>query len=409
MASMEKVLTRDDEPVTVGGMDAARATRWLLPIIYLGFVSLGLPDGTLGVAWPRMHVDLQLALGLAGPLMLWVTLFSAGSSFGSGRVIKRLGEGPVVMVSCVMTGGALLMISQAAAVGWLLLAALPLGLGAGAVDAGLNGYVARHYSGRHMNWLHACWGIGATFGPLAMAQVVELDGGWRLGYTLLGGAQLGLAVLFLVTLSWWKAVPERTAEEAAKQAGGVLPTVPANSLAGWLSAGIFGVYVAIEMSAGLWLATYLVVERAVAVGPAGLAVSLYFGSITGGRIATGFVVDRWGNRRVVAGGTLLAIVGGVVLCLPVGLPVLMLAVLALGLGFAPIYPGLMHEVPKRFAPIAVQAVISRQIGAAYVGGALVPAAAGWIVQASGPLTVLAMVAVGAFLLAAMVRGLDRLT
>lgn len=393
----------------VGGMDPVRAARWLLPVIYLGFISLGLPDGTLGVAWPRLHGDLGLAIGWAGPLMLWLTLFSAGSSFGSGRVIRRFGEGPVVMVSGVLTGGALLIISQAPHVGWLLVAALPLGLGAGAVDAGLNGYVARHYSGRHMNWLHACWGIGATVGPLVMAEVVGREAGWRLGYMIIGSAQLALAALFLATLSWWRAVPERTAEEVAQQAGGVRPVRGANSLAGWLSAVIFAVYVAIEQSAGLWLATYLVVGRELPVGTAGLAVSLYYGAITGGRIATGFVVDRWGNRRVVAAGTLLAIAGGVAVCLPVGTTGLLVAVLALGLGFAPVYPGMMHEVPRRFSPEAVQPVIGRQIGAAYVGGAIMPAAMGWVVQASGPYAVMGVVAGGALLLAGLVRWLDRLT
>ncbi|WP_221032785.1 MFS transporter [Actomonas aquatica] len=378
-------------------------------MIYLGFVSLGLPDGTLGVAWPRMHGDLGLALGLAGPLMLWLTLFSAGSSFGSGAVIKRLGEGPVVLVSGIMTGGALLGIAHAPHVVWLLVVAVPLGLGAGAVDAGLNGYVARHYSGRHMNWLHACWGIGATVGPLAMAQVVERDGGWRLGYTLIGSAQLVLAAVFLATLSWWKAVPTRSAEEAATAGGRAVPTMPANSVAGWLSAVIFALYVAIEMSAGLWVATYLVVAREVSVGTAGLAVSLYFGAITGGRIAVGFVVDRLGNRRVLVAGTLLAIAGGVGLCLPVGTGGLMVAVLILGLGFAPVYPTMMHEVPRRFAPDAVQPVIGRQIGAAYVGGAVVPAAMGWVVQVSGPWLVMLVVAVGAVLQAGLVRWLNRLT
>ncbi len=390
-------------------MDAERATRWLLPIIYLGFISLGLPDGTLGVAWPRMHGDLGLALGLAGPLMLWVTLFSAGSSFGSGRVIRRFGEGPVVMMSCVMTGGALLLIAQATHVGWLLVAALPLGLGAGAVDAGLNGYVARHYSGRHMNWLHACWGIGATAGPLIMAQVIGREAGWRLGYGIIGGMQLGLATLFLVTLSWWRAVPERSAETAAEQPGGRVPTMGANSLAGWLSALIFAVYVAIELSAGLWLATYLVVAREVALGTAGLAVSLYFGAITVGRIGTGFVVDRWGNRRMLVGGTMLAVGGGAVLCLPLDSAAALAAVVTLGLGFAPVYPSMMHEVPKRFAPAAVQVVIGRQIGAAYVGGALMPAAMGWVVEVSDPTTVMVIVAVGAALLAGLVRWLNRLT
>ena len=392
-------------------MDAMRARRWLLPVIYLGFVSLGLPDGTLGVAWPRMHESLALPIGLAGPLMLVVTLLSAGSSFMSGRVTKRFSEGPVVMVSCMLTGGALLLVSQAQHIGWLFLAALPLGLGAGSVDAGLNAYVARHYSGRHMNWLHACWGVGATVGPLVMAQAVGLPEGWRTGYVIIGGTQLVLAGVFLSTLAWWKAVPMRAHGGAAETAGSAVrkPTLGANSEAGWISAALFAVYVAIELSAGLWLATFLVVERQASVGMAGLAVSLYFGAITGGRILSGFLVERVGNRRMVVGGTWVALVGAVLLCTGGSTPLLLVAVVVMGLGFAPIYPGLMHEVPNRFAPDAVGVVIGRQAGAAYLGGALLPALSGWWVQTSGPLTVMVVVAAGAGVLVGLVQRLNRLT
>jgi len=145
------------------------ASFLLLVIVYLAFISIGLPDGTLGVAWPEMHQSLGLPIGMAGLLILVVTLLSAVSSFVSGPIINRFGTGPVVMVSGFATGLALLIYAQANHFYWILLAAAPLGFGAGAVDAGLNGFVARHYSGRHMNWLHACWGIGATGGPLIMA------------------------------------------------------------------------------------------------------------------------------------------------------------------------------------------------------------------------------------------------
>ena len=141
-----------------------RASRLLLPVIYLGFISLGLPDGSLGVAWPQMHETLSLPIGLAGPLLLFGTLIGAGSSLNSARLIRRFTTGPVVMVSCALTGIGLLLIANAPAVGWLWLAAGVMGLGAGAVDAGLNGFVAKHYEGRHMSWLHACWGVGATGG-----------------------------------------------------------------------------------------------------------------------------------------------------------------------------------------------------------------------------------------------------
>ena len=186
----------------------SRRTAWLLlPIIYAGYISLGLPDGTLGVAWPRMHLDLDQPLKAAGWIMVVGTLLSAVSSFSSGPILRRFSTGPVVFVSCLLTGFALVLTSQAPRFAWLIVAAVPLGLGAGAVDAALNGYVARHYTGRHMNWLHACWGIGATSGPLIITQFLATSHGWRGGYLLIGALQLGLATIFALTLRLWTEGP----------------------------------------------------------------------------------------------------------------------------------------------------------------------------------------------------------
>ncbi|HOG93326.1 MAG TPA: MFS transporter, partial [Opitutaceae bacterium] len=192
----------------------------LLPVIYLGFVSLGLPDGTMGVAWPKMHRDLALPVGLAGVLMLWVTMLAAFSGFSSGAVLRRVKTGPVVLISCLLTGTALLMLAEARSIVWLLLAAVPLGLGAGSVDTALNGYVARHYTGRHMNWLHACWGIGATCGPLLMTRALASAAGWRGGYWIIGSIQLVLAAIFLCTLPLWSSQPEIVRDKSADVASG---------------------------------------------------------------------------------------------------------------------------------------------------------------------------------------------
>ncbi len=390
-------------------MNPARAATLLLPIIYLGFVSLGLPDGTLGVAWPQLHRTLALPIGLAGPLLLLITLLAAASGFSSGRIMARFKTGPVVLVSCTLTGSALLLVSHAQNLPFLALAALPLGLGAGAVDAGLNGYVARHYSGRHMNWLHACWGIGATGGPLIMAYYLgRSTEGWRPGYFTLGCIQLSLAFLFLFTLRLWRAVPERTFADNASQLTGPIPTTPANSPAGWLSAAIFTIYVGVETTAGLWASSILVVSRGVPIDTAGRCGAAFFAAITAGRLLNGFVVDRFGNRRLVSLGAIVALVGAVLFVLAPNIPVAALALVLLGLGFAPVYPGLMHEVPRRFAPDAVQTVIGRQSGASYLGAAFLPAAAGSLAQVS--LEALAvLIAAGALLLLAAIHRLNRLT
>ncbi|HWL15057.1 MAG TPA: MFS transporter [Opitutus sp.] len=387
---------------------SARAAAFLLPIIYLGYISLGLPDGTLGVAWPRMHQSLQLPIGLAGVLLLLVTLLAAVSGFNSGRIIARFRTGPVVLVSCVLTGSALLGLGLATNLFWLVVAALPLGFGAGAVDAGLNGYVARHYSGRHMNWLHACWGIGATCGPLIMARALDSSGGWRGGYMLLGSVQLSLAGLFFLTLRLWNAVPERKIAASVEHQTGPAPTTVANSPAGWLSAAILAIYVAIEGTTGLWASSILVESRGVAAPIAGLCGAAYYGAITVGRISSGFVVDRWGNRRLVTGGALTAIVGALLFAFAPSTPVAAVALVITGLGFAPVYPGLMHEVPRRFAPESVQTVIGRQSGAAYIGGAFLPAAAGSLAAFSLE-AICGLIAAGAVLLFATIRRLDRIT
>ncbi len=389
-------------------MEARRPSFFLLLLIYAGFISLGLPDGTLGVAWPSLHVELRLPLGLAGSLLTVIMLLSGFSGFASGRIIARWGTGPVVLVSCVLTGSALLAIGLAPGLIWLLAAAVPLGLGGGAVDAGLNGFVARHYSGRHMNWLHACWGIGASTGPLIMGFALATGPGWRGGYLAIGAVQLTLATLFLLTLPLWAVVPDLGAPSAGEGAQPSRPTLGANSIAGWLSAVIFALYVAVELTAGLWAASILVLDRGFSTATAAVGTAVYYGAITGGRILIGFEVERWGNRRLVACALPVALVGAVIFGLS-GQPLGAIAALGLlGLGLAPVYPCLMHEVPRRFAPAAVQTVIGRQSGAANIGGAVLPAAAGYLAQHSLP-SISWVVVGGIVLLLAAIRVLDRTT
>lgn len=389
----------------------SRRTAWLLlPIIYMGYVSLGLPDGTLGVAWPRMHLDLDQPLKAAGWIMVVGTLLSAVSSFSSGPILRRFSTGPVVLVSCLLTSGAILLISQAPRFAWLIVAAVPLGLGAGAVDAALNGYVARHYTGRHMNWLHACWGIGATSGPLIITQFLATGHGWRGGYLLIGTLQLGLATVFALTLRLWTEGPAAPRTDSATESTARAARLQAaHSEAGWLSALLFMLYVAAEGSAGLWATSILVVGRGIPQSEAGICASLFYAAITGGRIATGFVVDRWGNRRLVTGGALLALVGILLFSQAGSAPFAAAALVLTGVGMAPIFPGLMHEVPRRFQPDAVFTIIGRQSGAACIGAAIFPAAAGWLGDTVSLDAVVWAIAFGIVLLAIGIRRLDRIS
>lgn len=381
--------------------------RLLLPVIYLGFVSLGLPDGTLGVAWPRAYLDLAAPIGLAGGLMMLGTLLTAVSGFSSGWIVGRFGIGRVVLVSGLLTGGALIWVGRSDGMAGLFLAMIPLGLGAGAVDAGLNGFVARHYSGRHMNWLHACWGVGATCGPLLMGQALAGSLGWRGGYLVIGGIQLGLAALFLLSLGWWSTVPTRPGE-TVETAPRPRRALGANSPEGIVSAGIFALYVGAEMTIGLWAGTVLVAGRGLGAETAALWVAGYYGAITLGRFGAGFIVEKFGNRATVRRGCELALAGVAAFALGGGSWVSAAGLVAIGLGFAPVYPGLMHEVPRRFAPEAVQTVIGRQSGAASLGAASLPAVAGLVAEAA--LGAVAWVAFGvALALAAAVIWLDRRT
>jgi MFS family permease len=380
----------------------------LLLVIYLGFVSLGLPDGTLGVAWPAIYPELHLPIGLAGTITTVITLLSGLSGFASGLIIARFRTGPVVLASCALTGAALLTIARAPSLAWIFAAAVPLGLGAGAVDAGLNGFVARHYSGRHMNWLHACWGVGATGGPLVMGHALGSALGWRGGYLVLGGIQLALALLFLFTLRLWAAVPERTSAASLDLAGEARPTMPANSFAGLLAPAIFVVYAAVEATTGLWAASILIVGRGFTPTAAALCTAGFYGAITAGRVGVGFVVERWGNRRLVAFGTTTALAGALLFLAASAPPMAAAALVLSGLGLAPVYPCLMHEAPRRFAPAAAQIVIGRQSGAAYLGVATLPAAAGWLAQHS--LALIPWMLIGSLvLLIAGIRRLDRIT
>jgi MFS family permease len=385
-----------------------RPSALLLVIIYLGFISLGLPDGTLGVAWPAIYPELKLPVGFAGTILLIITVLAGVSGFSSGWILARFHTGPVVLASGVLTGAALVGISQAPSMGLLLLAAVPLGLGAGAVDAGLNSFVARHYDGRHMNWLHASWGIGATCGPLVIGEALATHHGWRGGYFVLGVAQLGLAALFLATLRLWSVVPERAKPAAGATGSGGTAELGANSLAGWVSPAIFALYTGVEASTGLWAATVLSVGRGLAPEVAALCAAGYYGAITGGRVVVGFGVDRWGNRRVVSLGIVVALAGAVLLASGGGTLAPAVGLIFLGLGLAPVYPGLMHEVPRRFTSLATPTVIGRQSGAAGFGVALLPPSLGLLAEnslAAIPWVVTAAIAILWF----AVRWLDRIS
>ena len=380
----------------------------LLGIIYFAFISLGLPDSVLGVAWPTMRATLLQPIEAAGLITLVLTICSAISSFASGGVLKRLGTGPVVMISGLLTGLALLGFSFGPTFGVLLLLAIPLGLGAGSVDAGLNHFVAQHYSSRHMNWLHGCWGIGATLGPIIMGMALATATGWMQGYRHIAFIQLGLAFLFLLTLPLWNR--ERATPDPAAHDDQPLKFKPLNPKAPWLAVSLYLVYATIEVGTGLWAASVLVDERHVSAPTAGLWVSCFYGAIMAGRFGTGLIAARMGNRRLVRYGLVMAMLGAALFSVSGLPPSLSLAgLMLLGLGCAPIYPSLMHETARRFDADTARIVIGRQEGFAYVGGAAGPAAMGLLAAAAGPAAIMPVVFLAVVLLLVLSEVLNSMT
>ena len=381
----------------------------LLTIIYLAFISLGLPDGVLGVAWTAMRLELHQPLAAVGLLTITLTASSGISTVFSAYVLKKIGTGPVVMVSGFLTGLALLGFSMAPAFGWLLALAIPLGLGAGAVDAGLNHFVAAHYSSRHMNWLHGCWGVGATLGPLIMGAALLAPAGWHHGYQTIATLQLSLAVVLLLSLSLWNrenAKPPAEAHSDEQQAR----IKPVSPLATWLAPLAFLLYVAAEAGTGLWVASILVNDRGTSAATAGWWVSLFFGSITAGRFSVGLVANRLGNRQLIRLGILTAMAGAVMFAIPaLPAPLSLLGLVVMGLGCAPIYPSMMHETARRFPADLSAQVIGRQIGFSYIGGAGVPAACGLLAATAGLVMVMPAMVLLLLALLAVTERLNRLT
>jgi fucose permease len=381
----------------------------LLAIVYVSFVSLGLPDAVMGVIWPAMRADMGQPLAALGVLTLTMTVCAALSAGFAGRIVSRVGTGVVVAASCLMTALALVGFSVAPSFAWLVLLGIPLGAGGGAVDASLNHFVAAHYSSRHMNWLHGFWGVGATTGPAVMGLALASPGGWTRGMLALGLAQLTLAALLWATLSLWRRERSQPADPAAT---GEPPMVfkPVARRALWLAPLCFLFYVAAEMGTGLWAASILVNDRGISLAQAGFWVSLYFGSITAGRFGVGLVSERQGNRRLVRLGATLALAGAALFALP-GLPALLsLAGLVLmGLGCAPVFPSLMHEAARRFPADVARTVIGRQMMAAYAGGSVIPAAFGLLATWVGLGAVMPVVMLLLIALLWATRALDRLT
>ena len=349
---------------------------FLLAIIYLSFISLGLPDSLLGSAWPVMHLDLSVSLSWSGIIFSIVSVCTVISSLLSDRLTRRFGAGKVTAVSVAMTCVALMGNSLSGSFPPLCLWAIPYGLGAGGVDAALNNYVALHYASRHMSWLHCMWGVGAMTGPYVMRAALAAGQSWRVGYRIISVIQLLLTFVLFSSLPKWKQ-PDNDGE--GSDGGKPLTLSETLSIPGAKEVLIcFFCYCALEQTVSLWASSWLVDARGTDPVTAAGFGSLFFIGITAGRAISGFLTYKLSDTQMIRLGSGI-ICSGVLLLLIPGPQILPLAGLILvGLGCAPVYPSVIHSTPHHFGAERSQALIGVQMASAYVGTTLMPPLFGWL-------------------------------
>ena len=352
------------------------ATIALIAVIYIAFISLGLPDSMLGAAWPAMFPELGVPVSFAGFISMTVCFGTVISSLNYARIARQLSTGVITAISVSMTAVALIGFSFAPSFPALIVLALLLGLGAGAVDAGLNAYVALHFKARAMGFLHAFWGIGTMIGPFLLSYLFSNGMSWRRGYLSLGMAQLAVSLLLIISLPLWKL--SKGTNDITVDDKRVMPTGEAMRKKGAIAAllGFFS-YCAVENTAMLWSATFLVSARGFSESLAAQSAGLLFWGITTGRIICGLISDRMGDERMITmSHAMIAIAILMFFIVPEDMSAI--ALFVLGVGFGPIYPSMVHQTPDYFGAEASPAILGMEMCAAYVGSMFMPPFFGWL-------------------------------
>lgn len=349
----------------------------LLAVIYAAFISLGLPDSLLGSAWPIMQLDLSVPLSFAGIVSMTIAGGTIISSLLSDWLNKKLGTALVTAVSILLTAGALFGFSVSRSFVAICLFAVPYGLGAGAIDAALNNYVALHYSARHMSWLHCFWGVGAAISPYIMGYFLSMSNNWHGGFRTVSVIQLVIAVIVFVSLPFWrknesadiKIEKPKTLKEVFSIKGVIFILIA------------FLCYCGAETTAGLWATSYLVLEKGISSYIAAKFASLFYIGITAGRFVCGFVTDKIGDRNMIRIGLAVIAAGTLAVWLPINVMWLPLAgLVTIGVGCAPVYPSIIHSTPFNFGKENSQAIIGVQMASAYVGSTFMPPIFGLIAE-----------------------------
>lgn len=350
----------------------------LLMIIYLAFISLGLPDSLLGSAWPVMYERLDVPISYAGIVTMIIAGGTVVSSLMSDRMTRKLGAGLVTAISVAMTAVALFGFSSSNSFILLCLWAVPYGIGAGAVDAALNNYVALHYASRHMSWLHCFWGVGAAASPYIMGYSLTRGFGWNNGYYTVAIIQIVLTAILFVSLPLWKKKVDIDGKSTNTNKALRLPEIM--KIRGVKLVLItFFAYCALESTTGLWASSYLVEFRGIDTETAAKFASLFYLGITLGRFISGFIADRIGDKLLIRYGLVIIFMGIILVGLPIGSTIMtLLGLVIIGLGCAPVYPSVIHATPANFGVNNSQAIIGVQMASAYIGTTLMPPIFGFL-------------------------------
>lgn len=346
----------------------------LLAVIYLAFISLGLPDSLLGSVWPTIYQEFNVPVSYAGAIFMIISAGTIFSSLQSDRLTKSFGTGKVTAFSVLMTAIALWGFSISSSYWMLISWAIPYGLGAGSVDASLNNYVALHYKSHHMSWLHCMWGVGASIGPYIMSFALVNGQTWNMGYRYISLIQVALTIIIMLSLPLWKKRPVISdIQEAENGKDKVLTLKEIFNIPGAKQLMLmFFCYCALEQTAGLWASSYLVLQHGFDLEVATSYGSLFFIGITVGRAISGFITMKLNDKQMIYLGQGLILIGIIIMCLPLGHQVALMGLVTIGLGCAPIYPCIIHSTPSNFGKDKSQAIIGVQMASAYVGNLLMP-------------------------------------
>lgn len=347
----------------------------LLSIIYLSFISLGLPDALLGSAWPSMYKEFNVAISYAGIISMIISAGTIISSLQSDRLTKKFGAGKITAFSVAMTAAALFGFSITHSYLFLCVWAIPYGLGAGSVDASLNNYVALHYESKHMSWLHCMWGIGATIGPYIMGYAIT-NNNWNAGYRYISIIQIVLTAILFFSLPLWNKNDKENKEKINTK---TLRLIEIIKIKGAKEIMIcFFCYCALETTTGLWASSYLNIYKGVDIKTAASFGSLFYIGITIGRAISGFITMKLNDNQMIVLGESLILIGIILMIIPAVNTVSLIGFIITGLGCAPIYPSIIHSTPYNFGAENSQAIIGVQMASAYIGTLVMPPLFGYI-------------------------------